>query len=119
MHRLATFLLLAIALCGCDGGIHCQGYVQDLRGKPIPGAKVYLDHELRSRYPELFETTTNAAGTFHLSSTVAPGHYGIPLVVVAVGFTSARLDLPTLTGNKVKVSLAPADSRNQSTILLQ
>ncbi|RZJ27884.1 MAG: carboxypeptidase regulatory-like domain-containing protein [Brevundimonas sp.] len=100
-----------------DGAIRAKGRVTGPAGSSLVGAKVYLDDPGRLRYPASFETTTAQDGSFHLSTTVAPGHYAIPLIIEADGLKPARLDVQTLTDNVVEARLADAASDNDSIIL--
>ena len=102
-----------------DGLVHVEGQIIGSDGASIVGARVYLDDPGRRRYPASFETVTAPDGSFRLSTTVAPGHYAIPLVVEAKGFKAARLEIQTLTGNVVETRLADARSSNDSSILLK
>ena len=118
-YLAGLFLVICIAGCIGDGQVRAKGKVVGPNGAPIAGALVYLDDPGRTRFPTSFEATTEPDGSFRLSTTVAPGHYTIPLVVEADGLKIARHDIQTLTENIVEVRLAGAGSEDDSTILLK
>lgn len=121
MVRNLAGLLFILCLVGCmgDGGVRVNGQVIGSAGAPIVGARVYLDDPGRARYPASFETTTEPDGSFTLSTTVAPGHYAIPLVVEATGLKTARLDIQTLAYNVVEARLVEAGSDTDSKIVIK
>lgn len=121
MVRCLVGVVLTLCFAGCmgDGRVRAEGQVTGPGGSSIVGAKVYLDNPGRLLYPASFETTTAQNGSFHLSATVAPGRYAIPLIIEATGLKPARLDVQTLTDNVVEVRLADAASDNDSMILLK
>lgn len=120
VFRYLAGLFLALCIAGCigDGQVRVKGKVVGPAGAPIAGALVYLDDAGRTQFPRV-EATTEPDGSFHLSTTVAPGRYTIPLVVEADGLKIARLDIHTLTDNIVEARLAGAGSRYDSTIFLK
>ena len=102
--RFSAFAL-AVFLSACDGGMHVEGTVLTQDKKPVEGAKIYFDDPGRERYPNSFETSSDSAGHFRLSTTVAPGNYKIPVVVEATGYQTFREELPTLQENTLVVHL--------------
>ena len=115
--RAIAASLIALAIAGCDGSIRCDGNVLDESGEPIPNAHVWIEYPDSAKYP--IEYWTAADGNFHLFNLLAPGYYKLPLTVAANGFRPARVDLPTLTGNRVVVRLVLTSSGNSSTVLLK
>ena len=114
---LAIFTALLLTACVFpvgDGIVRATGFIRDMSGVPVSGALVFLDHPSRDQWPTLFETHSKPDGSFDLGTTVAPGHYTVPLVVRAEGYKAARVNVPTLSRNKIQFTLAPASSESGS-----
>jgi len=101
-----------------DGGVRAVGVVRDVSGTPVRGALVFFDDPGHDRWPTLFEVNSRPDGSFELYSTVAPGRYDIPLIVRAEGFKPAAIKVPTLSQNKVLVTLVPLSGDSESVATL-
>ena len=117
MTRTILASLLALTLVGCDGGVHVDGKVTDENGTPVSNAHVWLEYPGSEDFPVEFWTEDD--GNFHLDEVVKSGRYTLPLTIAAKGFKPARVEVPTLTENKVFARLVAAESGADSTALLK
>lgn len=108
-------LLFPLCLAGCmgDGSIEVTGRVVSDKGEPIEGALIHMDISRKV----VLRTTTDTNGGFDFFELIAPGHYTVPLIVEAKGFTPARLDIQAQREHRILVKLAPADSAAESAIV--
>jgi hypothetical protein len=96
-------LLGAIALAGCDGGVHLSARVVDSEGRPIAGALAALQKD--SSPPE-FEGTSEKSGCLSVGGLTAPGKYNFTLMVHAPGYKELNLQVPTIERNALRLVLA-------------
>jgi hypothetical protein len=117
MMRTIVASLLALALVGCDGGVHLDGKVTDENGTPVSNAHVWLEYPGSEDFPVEYWTADD--GLFHLDEVVRSGKYTLPLTIAAKGFKPARVAVPTLTENKILARLVTVESGADSRALLK